>query len=146
MTQELTQLQAKYIAGVESMGEADVRRYLTLLEADYGAEFRERRIYILIQRIRAIERIARAEQRRKDDNVRLTEQHRQFTEITDGWIAKGATVRTIGDGARTIWDYGETELYRHGGEISTRKTVPEMLADAQRIDEEFQELLRKGSD
>lgn len=135
MTEEMRNLQAQYIEGVETMSEADVRRYYALLEADYGAEYRERRLEVLGQRIRAIEGQARAEQRKKDVQAALMRAKRDFYEITDRWEAQGALRYYLHERRVEAWSYEGTEIYRWGA--GYRPTMFEMLADAQRIDAEL---------
>jgi len=134
LTEERAALQAKYIAGVASMEEADAQRYLTLLEADYGAEHREERIAKLTHRIKTIERIAHAEQRQKDGQASLIAARDAFYAITDRWEAQGAVRHDLHDNHVEAWTYQGVELYRWGGAF--RPTMFEMLADAQRIDAE----------
>lgn len=136
MSLKLTDLQAEFIAGYETMSEENARQFLALLEADYGAEFREDRIAKLERRLKTIERLDRSKQQAKVAHDHLIDCGREFREITDRWEANGVTKRFIGDGAYEIWDYGGTELYRWGGSLSSRPTIIQMLADAQRIDAE----------
>lgn len=147
MKEELRHLQAKYIAGVDDMEEADVRRYLALLDADYGLEFRERRMQVLRQRIRAIDAQARAEQRRKDEQAYYIDCSRKFKAITDGWEAQGAECYPVADGNADVWAIDGREIFRMYGALSgLGKRIDEYLADTQRVDAElFVELIRKGA-
>lgn len=134
MTKELSELQSKYIAGVETMADVDVLRYYFLLTHETDAPYRDRRLARLKVRVGTIERQARAEQRRKDEHAALMEAKRKFYEITAGWEAKGAVRQSLHEGHVEAWTLDGVELYRWGG--GYRPTMYEMLADAQRIDKE----------
>lgn len=135
MSEELTDLQAKYIEGVETMSEADARRYFRLLEEVHSAEFRERRLSRLKTRLEAIDRQSRVEQRKRDEHTSLLKARDEFNVITRKWEAQGAVRHDLHEGHVEAWSYEGAELYRWGG--GYRPTMHEMLADVQRIDAEL---------
>jgi len=138
MTEEMRNLQAQYIEGVETMKEADVRRYYALLEADYGAEYRERRMAQLKAHLRVIDAQARVEQRRKDEQAYYIDCSRKFKSITDGWEAQGAVQYAVADGNADVWAIDGREIFRMYGALSgLGKRIDEYLADAQRVDAEL---------
>lgn len=134
MTSGLRRLQAKYLNGVDTLSRSEVERFISLLEGDAGAPFREERLPRLKTRLTAIERQERVEQAEKDEHKALLASRDAFRAITGRWEAEGAIRQDLHGGMTEAWSLDGTELYRWG--VGYRPTMHEMLADVQRIDKE----------
>lgn len=132
MTEELRNLQAKYIAGVDDMEEADARRFLDLLRDNYAAPYRERRITELTRRLADIDRHIRSEQRKADEQAYNVECMRQFRKITERWESLGVERVELHEGNTEAWIYEGERIYEWG--TADRPTVTEMLAEVRKID------------
>lgn len=107
MAKEFTELQAKYLAGVDTMLLADTERFLAVLKDAIGSPFRADRIAKLERHIAGIYRKERAEAEWENEWRTAA---REYIALTDRWLALGAKWRCLE--ALTKWEYEGVEFYR----------------------------------
>lgn len=120
------------------MSQAEIERFLALLQADYDAPFRSERIPNLERHLTAIKRVKDANDawERKWKELALEDK-----EIKDEWLALGATWRCWH--IYTIWTYEGEEFYRWAGGFN-RPSVVDEIVRVREADERLRELINEG--
>lgn len=135
MTKELRELQAKYLAGVETMSLVDAERFLAVLKDAIGSPYRADRIPKLERHIAGIYRTERSD---ADFENAWRTAAAEYIALTERWLALGASWRCLG--ALTKWEYGGVEFYRWW----SRTNITDNIVEARKADTRLMALIEAG--
>lgn len=111
-------LQGKYVSDFEGMSIDELKTFLSLLEDDIGAPYRERRIRRIKSRIDTIERVENYTDNKRELWRRLAEEDKA---IKSGWERLGATFRT--NESMVTWEYEGKPFYRWFSGVSVEEEI-----------------------
>ncbi|MBS4195346.1 hypothetical protein [Lederbergia citri] len=132
---EITELQAKYLEGVETMSEEDARRFHEILVADEKASFRAVRLMKLERHLENIEATKRASDARER---RWQAEANEYKTLTNQWLALGARWRPIGT-ALTVWEYEGERFYQWW----SRTLITDNIEEARKADAKLAEIISR---
>ena len=132
MSELFTELEGKYVNDFDRMDKSDLEAFITLLEDDINAPYRERRIERIKRRIAVIDRKENTEETLRDLWNRLALEDKA---IKAEWERLGATFRT--NESMVTWEYEGKTFYRW---FSGAK-VTEEIHRAREADKKLKEMI-----
>ena len=125
-------LQGKYVNDFDSMSYSDLNAFLTLLESDSDAHYRNRRIDRIRRRLDHLERI---KEREKSDKERWQRLAIEDKERKERWERLGATFREVE--SMVIWEYNGDPFYTW----LSQSIIDEEIIRSREADDLFNQLL-----
>ncbi|MFD1350171.1 hypothetical protein [Oceanobacillus caeni] len=99
-------LQERYVTAFEAMTKEELTDFLSLLESDHDAPYRERRIKRINDKLSQINNREQAKQRETAEWIALAKEDK---EMKERWLKLGATFRNVE--SMTIWEYQGKRFY-----------------------------------